>query len=207
MIQAIAWPAAVLVFSLIFVYGFRAKIGELLGRVKKAGPLELASAPGSHEPLNLKGPTATPKLLHPLENAVMRELEGATRSDPRPSNPTERIDALTTHLAATQLALSLQFIANTIWGTQIDLPLHVNSLPAGVLVNELKVFYDTAAAAHPAGLKEYPYRSYLGFFLNSWFVVESNDRLCTTPFGKEFLAYLARTGETYRRPLRACCRL
>jgi hypothetical protein len=94
-IQAIAWPAAALIFSLIFVYGFRAKIGELLDRVKKAGPLELASAPRSQQPLNVEGPTVTPKLLHPLENAVMRERVDAIRSDPRlPSNPTERIDAL-----------------------------------------------------------------------------------------------------------------
>ena len=118
-----------------------------------------------------------------------------------PSDMTGRINTLVTHLAATQLVLAFESINKLIWGTQLDLLLHVNSSFNGVAVDELNVFYEKAATAHQTGLKDYPFEKYLGFLINSGLLIRTNDRVYITPFAKEFLAHLARSGATYLRPL------
>ena len=118
-----------------------------------------------------------------------------------PNDMTGRVNSLITHLAAIQLVLAFESINRLIWGSQLELLLHVNSSFNGAAVDELKVFYEKAAAAHQAGLKEYPFEDYLGFLINSGLLIRANGRVYITPFAKEFLAHLARTGATYVRPL------
>jgi hypothetical protein len=97
--------------------------------------------------------------------------------------------------------LAFERINRLIWGSQLELLLHVNSSPTGAAVEELKPFYDKAAAAHQDGLKEYSFESYVGFLINSGLLLRTDGRVLITPFAKEFLSHLARTGATYPRPL------
>ena len=204
------WPASVVIFCLIVVIVFRKsigpifdKIGPAIDRLKKAGPLELASAPTSQQPIDVR-PKSPERIFHPLENPLLTERETAIRRDIEtlfPSDMTGRVDSLITHLAATQLVLAFESINKLIWGSQLELLLHVNSSFNGALVDDLKVFYEKAAAAHSTGLKDYPFDNYLGFLVNSGLLIRTNGRVYITPFAKEFLAHLARTGATYARPL------
>jgi hypothetical protein len=142
--------------------------------------------------------------LHPLETAVLKTQEEAIRKDVEklfPNDLSGRVNSLVTHLAATQLALAFERIDKLIWGSQLELLLHVNSLHNGAAVDELKRFYDNAAAAHQDSLKEYSFENYLGFLVNSRLLFRTNGRVFITPFAKDFLAHLARIGATYPRPL------
>jgi hypothetical protein len=204
------WPVSVLIFCLIVVIVFYKRIGPILDKVgpaidrlKRAGPIELASAPPSQQPIDVhaKSPEET---FHPLENPLLKERETAIRRDVEtlfPTDMTGRVDSLVTHLAATQLVLAFESINKLIWGSQLELLLHVNSSFTGVAIDELNVFYEKAASAHETGLKDYPFEQYLGFLINSGLLIRTNDRVFITPFAKEFLAHLARSGATYLRPL------
>jgi hypothetical protein len=203
------WPVSVLIFCLIVVIVFRKriapifdKIGPAIDRLKKAGPIELTSTPPSQQAIDVRAKSE--KIFHPLDNPLLKERETAIRRDIEtlfPSNVTDRVDSLITHLAATQLVLAFESINKLIWGSQLELLLHVNSSFNGVVVDDLKIFYEKAAAAHSAGLKDYPFDNYLGFLVNSGLLIRTNGRVYITPFAKEFLAHLARTGATYGRPL------
>ena len=204
------WPLAALIFCLIVVFGFRKsvgpifdKIGPAIDRLKKAGPLELSSAPQGQQPVDVRTESA-PKIFHPLESQLLQDREDAIRKDLEklfPNDLAARANSLITHLAATQLVLAFESISKLMWGSQLELLLHVNSSFNGAFVDELKVFYEKAAAAHSTGLKDYPFDNYLGFLVNSGLLIRTNGRVYITPFAKEFLAHLARTGATYARPL------
>jgi hypothetical protein len=207
---AFAWPLAALIFLLMLTFAFRERIGRIIDRIgpaidrlKKAGPLELTSAPQGQQPVDLPAESLQ-KILHPLETAVLKTQEEAIRKDVEklfPNDLSGRVNSLVTHLAATQLALAFERIDKLIWGSQLELLLHVNSLHNGAAVDELKRFYDNAAAAHQDSLKEYSFENYLGFLVNSRLLFRTNGRVFITPFAKDFLAHLARIGATYPRPL------
>jgi hypothetical protein len=198
-----AWPLAILIFLLVLAFGFRKQVGRAIDRVKKAGPVELTAAPQNQQPVEV--PTeAPPKIFHPLESPLLRSREEAIRSDIEklfPDDVTARVNALITHLAATQFALAFESINRVIWGSQLELLLHVNSLSAGVNVDELRPFYEKAVSTSQDGLKEYSFESYIGFLVNSGLLFRTNGRVLITPFAKEFLSHLARTGATFPRPL------
>jgi hypothetical protein len=204
------WPAAILVFCLVVLILFRKKIGPIfdkigpaIDRIRKAGPIELTSSLPSQQPVDVRA-ESPPKVFRPLDSPLLSDREDAIRREIEklfPSDMTGRVNTLVTHLAATQLALAFESINKLIWGSQLELLLHVNSLFNGAAVDELRVFYEKAAATHPTGLKEYPFESYLGFLINSGLLRRTNGRVYVTPFAKEFLAHLARTGATHLRPL------
>jgi hypothetical protein len=205
-----AWPLATLIFFLILASGFRKRVGHILDkigpaidRLKRAGPVELTPAPQNQQPVKVSA-EAPPKVFHPLESPVLKSQEEAISRDIEklfPDDIPARANALITHLAATQLTLAFERINILIWGSQLELLLHVNSSPTGAAVDELKPFYDKAAAVHQNGLKEYSFESYVGFLINSGLLLRTNGRVLITPFAKEFLSHLARTGATYPRPL------
>jgi class 3 adenylate cyclase len=71
----------------------------------------------------------------------------------------------------------------------------------GLLGRRRNELCDKAAAAHQGGLKEFSFESYVGFLINSGLLLLTNGSLLITPFAKEFLSHLARTGARYPRPL------
>jgi hypothetical protein len=210
MMKYLVWPAAFVVFAIFFVSFFRHnirtildRIAPLLDRVRKAGPLEMTPAPTSEQVTAVENAASAAHVPSPLENQVLRLREEAIRSDLDtrvPNNPDAQREALITHLAATQLVLSFEVINRLIWGSQIDLLLHVNTRPEGTTRNELQPFYETAVAQHPGGLQDYPYDRYLNFLVSQGLLVSTNNTFQITAFGQEFLAHLARTRATYRRP-------
>ena len=117
-------------------------------------------------------------------------------------NLAAKVEHLTKHLAATQFALRFEVIGKLIWGTQLELLLHVNARGKdGAPISDLRVFYDTSAAQAPDGLRDYPFERYLGFLKDWQLLLEADGRVFISIGAQEFLAHLARTGATYRRAL------
>src|SRR5437868_9243111 len=152
------WPVSILILCLVVMIVFRKRIGPIfdkigpaIDRVRKAGPIELTSAPPGQQPIDVR--TESPaKVFHALASPLLDDRKEAIRKEIEklfPSDMTGRINTLVTHLAATQLALAFESINKLIWGSQLELLLHVNSLSNGAAVDELRVFYEKAATAHP----------------------------------------------------------
>src|SRR5438034_8713295 len=129
------WPVSVLIFCLIVVIVFRKRIGPILDkigpaidRVKRAGPLELTPAPPSQQPIDVRA-ESPPKIFHALENPLLEDRKVAIRKEIEtlfPNDMTGRVNSLITHLAAIQLVLAFESINRLIWGSQLELLLHVN---------------------------------------------------------------------------------
>jgi hypothetical protein len=200
----LAWPIAALIGFVVFVLLFREKVGALITRLKRAGPFEVeASAPNTQAAIENVRADALPQLSHPLENIVLREREQAIMRDLQIRVGTDirlQNEQLVTHLAATQLALVFETVSRLIWGSQVNLLIYLSGR-VSVPVRELRQFYDSAAAAHSDGLREYPFERYVAFLTNPGLIVRENDSVRMQPLGREFLAYLARTGATEPRPL------
>jgi hypothetical protein len=200
----LAWPAAALIAFIVFVVLFREKVGTLITRLKRAGPVELeAPAPNTQATIENVRADTLPQLSHPLENIVLREREQAIRSDLQIRVGADirlQNDRLVTHLAATQLAFVFEGVSRLIWGSQLNLLIYLSGR-GSVPVRELHQFYDAAVAAHSDGLREYPFERYIAFLTNPGLIVRENDSVRMQPLGREFLAYLARTGATQPRPL------
>src|SRR2546430_17663216 len=71
------WPVSVLIFCLIVVILFRERIGPIfdkigpaIDRLKKAGPVELTSAPPNQQPINV--PTKSEKIFIPWTICYLR---------------------------------------------------------------------------------------------------------------------------------------
>ena len=179
------------------------KVGPAIDRVKKAGPLELTSAPHNQQPVDVRR-ESPPKVFHPLESPVLKEREEAIRKDVEklfPNDMAGRVDSLITHLAATQLALAFEAINKAIWGSQLELLLYVNTSLAGAAVDDLKTFITRLLLHMKMPLKDYPFENYIGFVINSGLLTRTDGRVYITSFAKEFLPHLARVGATYPRPL------
>jgi hypothetical protein len=141
--------------------------------------------------------------VRPFESVALRENETAIRADldrRAPMDLNRRVDLLVTHLATAHLIFSFEIISRTIWGSQIDLLLHVNTQLAGEAIENLRTYYAAAAAQAPDNLSGYSFDRYLGYLQNQGLVNEFGGRIHITNFGKEFLAHLAWSGATFRRP-------
>ena len=103
------WPAAILVFCLVVLILFRKRIGPIfdkigpaIDRVRKAGPIELTSAPPSQQPIDVRAESPR-KVFHPLDSPLLNDREEAIRKEIEklfPSDMTGRINTLVTLLAA-----------------------------------------------------------------------------------------------------------
>lgn len=198
-LKVIAWPLALVILSFGALFIFRAELRKLIPRVKKLWGVDLETPPAQQLATD-STPGQSQRLSHPFDSIVLKEWEEAIRRDSRlPADLNRRVEALVTHLAAANLLLAYEMISRTIWGTQIDLLLDINTKATGEEIERLRRYYEAAAAQANDDLAGYPYEKYLEYLRNQGLVIESEGRLHITNFAKEFLAHLARTGATYRR--------
>lgn len=202
-IEAMAWPGAVLLLALFCVIVFRAEIRKLFPRVKKVWGLDLDSAAQDQQIVPAATERSGESLANPFESVALRENEASVRADldrRAPTEPSRRVDFLVRQLASLHLIYSFEIISRTIWGSQIDLLLNVNTKIDGEAVENMRAYYDVAAAQAADSLAGYSYERYIGYLSSQRLVNEQAGRIHITHFGKEFLAHLARSGATYRRP-------
>ena len=82
--------------------GFAGLPSPAIDRVRKAGPIELTSAPPSQQPIDVRAESPR-KVFHPLDSPLLNDREEAIRKEIEklfPSDMTGRINTLVTLLAA-----------------------------------------------------------------------------------------------------------
>lgn len=135
---------------------------------------------------------------------MVREQEDLIKKDLKKykfTDEEEKLNILIKHLAATQLALNFEKIEKAIWGSQVDLLRHLNSLPSGASAEELRLFYDAAAKKHPQTFSEYNFEKYLEYLVLKVLIGYEDGRYHITNLGRDFLSYLVATGQSgFRSP-------
>jgi hypothetical protein len=92
-------------------------------------------------------------------------------------------------------------IARFIFGSQLEILLHLNSRPDGETLENIRTFYERAAQTFPEAYKSYSFEAYLRFLENSELITREDQRVLITPKGRGLFHYMMATGDTAPRRL------
>ncbi len=126
------------------------------------------------------------------DNAILQDFENTIRKES--SNYPEGTDRerFLIRSFATALAISaFEFIWVFIYRSQIVMLEALNKNP--MKIEQLRPFYDEAAAQNPASYESYPFTSWLAFLKSRLLIRENGDLVHITVLGREFLKYLIHT--------------
>ena len=193
LVKALLWPSV----AVYFINRFHPQIRELLPRLRK-GPGGLGFDPppqGSVPPPNEPG-AELERLPLPESPVVAKQMQ-TIRDDPRLAALTDsqaREQALIQALAESQMTAFFERIHGTIWASQMALLRRLNAGPQGDTAENLRYFYDAAAAVWPTMFETYPFEQYLGFLSASMLATPEEDRVVITDLGRDYLKHVATAG-------------
>lgn len=194
-LEIFKWPLAVVVALFCFrkpIAAFIKKVTRI--KVKYRGA-ELQAGFHSQEPTKIEVGSAE-KLLQASDDPVHLDMERKIRdflAKEGISTAADKEKVLIRHLAA----LSLNFLF-----TRIDFMIYENQLKLLECLNSnatapkqiAKDMYNAAAASYPEVLKDYPFEKYIGFLKTNNLIIEQDETLSITVFGRAFLGFLIHTG-------------
>lgn len=200
----LAWPGVVLILGVAFLFLFRKPIASFLFRATEVSKSGIRAAAAQGQIAEVSSSTAAENLMRSFDSEALLTREemilGLLR-DRGVGGAPDQVKVLARHLAAFQLAYSYQRIDRLIFGSQLEILLHLNTLSSPVPRDSVRPFYEQAVAEAPDFFSSYPFESYLGFLSSNGLIHDANGQLTITPEGRYFLVFLAQTGSTGRRSL------
>ncbi len=199
-----AWPAVALIFGIFFVMIFRKQIASFLSRVEKVSKsgVDAPQAQALIETrVDMKG---TENFLRGPNSVALQARETALTSWLNEQGLIDHQDIVKTlvrHLVASYQETYFQRIVGAIWGSQLEILLHLNTFYEAVPVESLRPFYDTAAQAWPDSIRDYSFEHFLGYLGETSLIGLGDETARITDEGRDFLIFLVRTGNTARRSL------
>ena len=195
-LEILKWPLAVVAIGVVALFCFRQSIAAFLNKIRKVKYPggELQAGVQSQEPTEIKVGSAE-KLLQALDSPVLLDMEKVIRDllvREGVNAAPDKEKVLIRHLAASWLNFVFTRIDFTIYQSQLKILEFLNSNPTAPkqMANDM---YIAAATIHPEVLKDYPFEKYLGFLKTNNLILEQDEILSITVFGREFLAFLVRT--------------
>jgi hypothetical protein len=193
-LEVIKWPLVVVAIVFFAIVCFRRCIAAFINRargVKYPGG-EIQAGPPPQDPTEIKVGSAE-KLLQAFESPVLLDAEKAIReilAKERVATAEDKEKVLIRHLATAQLNFTFLCIDVQIYLGQLRILEALNSNPAPKQM--ARDVYNAAIPLYPEALKDYPFEKYLGFLKTTNLILEDEETLSITPFGREFLAFLVR---------------
>jgi hypothetical protein len=208
----ISFPVAVVIIALVVIFVLRKPLTAALqrGGVKigkeglsidavaaaagsaqsEATPIDnsLALKPDPNTDKRLASVTrvSVPVIVREQEDRIRAELVQLNFSD----NSKDAVDLLIQHLALSQLYHAAERLYRLIFGSQIAVLKSMN-LRGPLDRNQLRSFYDTAAAIYPLVYDKYPFEAYINFLKTNNLIVTTDDtRYSITHLGKDFLQWM-----------------
>jgi len=197
----IAIPLTVIPIVVFFLVFFRKNIATLIDRTKavKFPGTEVQASVPTQKPIETK-PDQTDELMKALESPVLRREEEAIRKDLESRGVIDKEKVLIRYLAVAYLSILFERINALIWGSQIYILEHLNTIRTGAHKDEIKrLFYDDAKTRYPLYYATYSYEKYFGFLKSSHLIIDEDVVIKITDVGVEFLRYLAATGQSSAR--------
>ncbi len=196
--QQLNWPTAVLIIAIAALFVFRQPIAGWLGRIGgvKIGSLRVGAIATSPQVGDSPRTASTEELLRAFDSVVMRNCEDKIRQDLADrglGDQSDTVRVLIRHLAATQIALSLERIDRLIFGSQLMLLQFLNTLQ-GASHEQAKLIYGEVASTHSEFYDTYSYEDWLGFLVGAGLISNDGDEISITQVGREFLSYLTLLG-------------
>ncbi|MBI4849636.1 MAG: hypothetical protein HY808_13885 [Nitrospirae bacterium] len=198
--EHLAWPAMTLILGLVFMLLFRKDVSSFLGRTQKIGKDGIqTSFPQVQQATDKE--SSIEELIKEFSSVAIREQEDNIKKELEKKgfqHPQDKINLLIRHLAISQLAFHFERINATIWRSQILILEHLNSREAENS-ESIKSFYDYAAKLYPETFANYSFEQYVQFLIQFDLIRYEGQRYCITNLGREFLVYIAATGQTKSR--------
>lgn len=198
MLDALVWPAAVVVLGFGFMLVFRSPIAALLSRTKRVSKSGLETFEGPQLPATTEKSDALAEFLGSYDNQLLKEQEAAITADLKQrglSDSQNAQRALIRGLAGTQILLAFEKLQAGIWASQISLLTRLHSKSGPAKVHEVRVFYDAAALQYPEIYQHYSFENWLAY-LRSYSLIEVDaDNIKLTRAGLEFLKWRLEEGK------------
>ncbi|MCZ6733300.1 MAG: hypothetical protein O7B27_12270 [Gammaproteobacteria bacterium] len=213
-ITAFAWPLAIVIVLVAFMLIFLRPLTRWIDRWKEVSRRGIKSGSDSRQEQPQK-PTSSEKtvdvhaLMQAFDSATLLEQEGLIRQELEKQGlekDTETAKVLIRHLSIAQIQIAFERFDSTIFGSQINLLQQLNAATTPMPVEDVRTYYDIAAAAYPDAYKKYSFESWLNFLIGHAALVSmsgtglmSGAGYQITRQGRDFLAYLVLAGKTTTR--------
>ncbi len=201
-----------LIFLIVvaFFLIFKKPISELIGRIKKIKPLGVKFERPKQEPVK--------KILEEMQdikmNQIIRGLQlfhhdtithyrneviKATNIE-NLEHDIEKIDNLIQYSEALLILVLFERIYYLIFGSQILLLQHLNSI-FSTPKDEFKFYFDTAAERDPRVFKDFDFDKYLNFLISNNLINEDeNGNIVISILGRDFLKFIIEEGLSDYKP-------
>ena len=195
--DAFAWPAVALLLGFGFLLVFRKSISSILDRTKKVGKGGLETFDSPQLPAPAEKPDPLAEFMGSYDNPLLREQEDAILMDLKArgfADPAAAQKALVRSLAGTQILLHFENISASIWASQIDLLMYLNSRPGGATLSEVQPFYDNARKQYSAAYQNYQFEPWLAFLESFALIERRKGVIFLSKVGREFLKWRIEVG-------------
>jgi hypothetical protein len=194
----LAWPSVVLILGLVAIFVFRQPLSRFIDRARKVGKCGVeAGPPGQEVGVGIK-PSPADELLKVFDNTllVQREQFICAELDRQGIKQTaERERVLVRHLAGLSIAQSFEAAYSYIWGSQLAVLQFLNSAgAAGVAVDQIQPWYQSAASQSPDLYASYTFDQWLGYLESHSLIRRAAGAVAITLEGREFLRFLIERG-------------
>jgi len=166
--QTLAWPGAVVIIAIAFMYLFRKQIGGFIDRIKTISKNGVMTVNPQLQTISEKQ-SSTDILLEAFSSKVILSQEDAIKKlmEVQGIEGENKIIAfLLRLLAITRIGYLFEHINSVIWGSQIAILQHLNAKPDGESPMALMSFYNTAAQNWPDVFVNYSFSQYIGSLLS-----------------------------------------
>jgi len=194
--------SSVLLFAIFLCLYFRVEVRKLFPRIKSIGAagvsLSEAQSKSAEETkltfekqfdMHSRSPVLISK-----EEEIWKELDQRGISTEE-----ERVKLLVRALATRIIDFECERASLLIFGSQLELLVEINAHQDGQKIQTIKDWYSTSVQSQYSDLQNYAFSEYIGFLINRILLQKEGDSVVITQFGKEFLQYLVRNGQTHRR--------
>ena len=200
--EAILWPAVVLILGIVALFIFKQPITRLLDRTERISRKGLSTT----RPQEISAPSPKSQLaefMSQTEHVMVREAEKNIRANVDRMNikkPVDRERAIVRGFASLVVVHTFEKAYSTLYGSQLSALEYLNdNRNKQQTKSDIRAFYDWAVSNFPDVYKEYSFEQWLAYLQNLVLVQINGEDVSITVGGKEFLKYLLDQGYSKNR--------
>jgi len=209
-LDLLKWPIVATLFGIIIIVKFQRQIRHYLGNVTEFNALGVKSK--ATKDIQQQQQNSNPFEFNNLQKAiaffstevishykkfVLDESELKLQN-----TDAEKIEALINYSCVIYIKATFDGFYEIIFGSQIKILLHLNSLRGtGDSKNNIKRYYDEAVEKAGKDIYTIAFDDYLYFLFKALLIVEKDGKVQLTHQGLDFVKFLAETGKNLEKPL------
>ena len=203
--DSFVWPFAVVIICILAFCFFRPAIMRLIDRTTKAGKdgltFERAQEVGSINPTAIPLLSFDDLMNQPISASVLdREKYVKTKfQDFKLETEAEKVGVLIRAFASSRLEIEFNKIAYIIFGSQLNLLVHLSSTTQGIPLDHASIIFKQAQEKYPDIHTNRLLNDWLSYLISQNLITQTNEKIEITQYGIDFLKHLVDARLTYER--------